>query len=146
MTVLASLQTIHRAVSGITSAPDGSATYPMPSQINAVDLPCVLLFPAGMDITAAARDEVEATQRFNGLVLVATQAAGVGVDTSVNAVWTILDAVQARYKTLIGTTEILSGGIVVTSYHDEGPKPQRIAYRGGEWLGWEFKVELWLPI
>jgi hypothetical protein len=146
MTVLSSLQTIHRAITGITKAPDGSATYPMPSQINAADLPCVLLFPSDIDITAAARNEIEATQSFNGLVLVTSQAAGVGVDTSINAVWTVLDAFHERYKTLIGTTELLTGGVVVTSYHDERPKPQRITYRGADWLGWEFNVVVWLPV
>lgn len=146
MSVLSSLQTIHRAISGITTAPDGTGSYPMPSAINTTDLPVVLLFPADMDITAAARNEIEATQAFNGLVLVASQAAGVGVDTSINAVWTVLDAFHTRYKTLIGTTEVLTGGVVVTSYHDERPKPQRITYRGADWLGWEFKVECWLPV
>ncbi len=146
MTTLALLQTIHRSITGISRAPDGSSSYPMPSAINSADLPIVLLFPSGADITAAARDEVEATEVFNGLVLVASQASGVGVDTSINAVWTVLDAFHSRYKTLIGTVEELTGGIVVTSYHDERPKPQRITYRGAEWLGWEFTVSVWLPI
>ena len=144
MTILADLQAVNRAISGVTSAPDGSGTYPMPAQINAVDLPCVLLVPAVIDITADSRNAIEATQTFNGIVLVTSQASGVGVDTSFNAVLTVLDAFHARYKTLIGTTEELSGGVVVTSYHDEGQK--KITYRGMDWLGFEVKIETWEPV
>lgn len=144
MSTLTLLQTINRAISGVTSAPDGSGSYPMPSQINPTDLPICLLFTAAQDITSAARNEVEATQAFDGFVLVASQASGVGIDTTFNAVQTMLSAFGARYKTLIGTTELLTGGIVVTSYHTDGQK--RITYRGADWLGFEIKISTWEPV
>ena len=140
---IAALQAVHAAISGITSAPDGTANNPVPGSVPASSLPIVIMFPDTIDLSAMARNEIDETRAYAGVVLVGGQAAGIGINDVVTDVWTILDAFRARYETLIGTPEQLSTGEIVTTFHSE--KQQAITFRGATWEGFQFRVELWQP-
>ena len=143
-TTIDALQTIHAAVAGVKTAPAAAA---FPDQVEENGLPYVLTWPGTYDMEAAGRNTLEATRIYSGACLVAGEASGVGVTTSVNAVWTLLDAFRARYETLIITTENLSTGEVVIKYHDDGggAGSGSITFRGRKWLGFLFRAEVWEP-
>lgn len=140
-TTISAIQAINRAISGVKTAPDNTGTYIEPAQVEAAHLPLVLLFPAATEITAAARNEVEALAHYDGVVLAAPEAAGTGIQTTTTTVRALIDAFRARYKTLVGTPEILSDGRIVERYADEGQR--RITYRGRDWIGFTFKIDVW---
>lgn len=141
-TTIDALQTIHASISGVKSAPAAAA---FPSQVESNHLPVVLTWPGTYDMASAARDVIEATRIYSGAVLVAGEAAGVGVTTSVNAVWTLLEAFRARYLSLVAEDEVLSTGEAVQAYHDDGGGAESglITFRGRRWLGFLFRVEVW---
>lgn len=140
---IAALQAVHAAVSGVAAAPTGTSSSPIPGSVPTTSLPMVLMFPGAIDLSAMARNEIDEARTYSGIVLVAGQAQGTGINDTVNAVWTLIDAFMARYETLIGTPEKLSTGEVVTSWHSDGQ--QAITYRGATWEGFIFRVELWQP-
>lgn len=135
---IVTLQAVNRAVAGIKSAPDGTTTYPIPSSVTAAHLPIVLLFPGVTDVSAAGREVIDATRAYDGMVLVASEASGAGVNTSVTDCWDLIDAMRAAWADYILNP---ASTLVVDTYHDEGQR--RITYRGGDWLGFTFKLSVW---
>lgn len=140
---IAALQTIHRAISGITYAPDGTDTYPHPGAVDGTKLPIIILFPGAAALTIDMRTDPEDIRTYAGVVLVAGQAQGQGINETITEVWTVYDAVKARYETLIGSNEVLSTGEVVTGFRAQGQ--QAITYRGGTWEGFQLEIDLWQP-
>jgi hypothetical protein len=137
------IQAINRAISGITSCPDGTSSYPHPGQVNAVDLPIVILFPGAASITSDLRADTERTRTYAGVVLVAGQAQGQGINETITDTWTLFDALADRYDTMIGSAEVLSTGEVVTAFRAQGQ--QALTYRGATWEGYQIELDVWTP-
>lgn len=136
---IAALQAVHRGIAGVKSAPDGTAAYPLPGQIAAANLPLILLFPSAMDLTPIATDQALDVRAYEGIALVATEASGVGVQTTIADIWTLIDAFQARYTTMLETGEELDAhDMIVRAYRDEGQKS--LTYRNASWEGFLFRV------
>lgn len=141
-TTIQALQAVHRAISGVTSAPDGTGTYPIPDKIGNEALPLVLLFPAAVDVTPATQDDTNEVRAYEGIVICTPDPVGVGVNTSSTTIWTVLDAFKARYETMLSTDERIDGNrAMVMSYHDDGQRS--ITYRGINWEGFLFRVQVW---
>ncbi len=143
-TTVSALQSVHLAVSGVKSAPDGSTNKLLPGQVDTWRLPVVLLFPGKFDLTSQVRNEVDATRTYDGIVLVASELSGAGISSGSLDIWALLQSFRDRYAMLIATTEELTGGIVVTRYQDSGDAGP-VRYRGKRWAGWTFVVTCWEP-
>ena len=141
-TTIQALQTINRAITGVTTAPDGTGSHPIPDAITPALLPIVLLFPAAADITPATQDDTSELRAYEGIALCTVDPAGAGVNSSSAAIWTLIDAFKARYETMLSTDErIASNTGLVMAYHDEGQR--NITYRGINYEGFLFRVTVW---
>lgn len=140
---IAALQTIHRAIAGVTSAPDGTNTYQVPSSVNSVDLPMVLLEPTTTDITPLTQTSTDQINVYAGAVLVAASAQGVGVTESVVGVWTLASALAARYSAMLAADERIDSNTALVMRYQAQNEPSEITYRGADWIGFTFTVTVW---
>ena len=144
-TTITAIQTANAAIAGIVSTPDGT-TDPMPSQVDTASMPLVLVWPGRLDMAAAGRDLVEATRRYEGAVLLAGEASGVGIATNTALIWDALDAFRSAWMAYVAESADLGGGVVATRYTDSGDTGGFVTYRGKRWAGFTFALDVWEPV
>lgn len=138
------LQAVHRAISGISKAPDGTSTYPIPGAVNGSnDLPMVLLSPASTDVSVLTQDSTDQVNVFDGIVLVAALASGQGITDTVTTCWTVASALAERYRTMLGNDERIDSNTALVMRYQSENEPQEVAWRGGNWVGFSFTVTVW---
>ncbi len=131
------------AISGIVSTPDGADLGAMPSQVESAKLPLVMVWPGRRAMDPAGRDLVAASRRYEGAVLIAPEASGVGITENAVAIWTALDAFGSAWETYLTQGGELAPDIVVTHYEDDGDRGGFVTYRGKRWAGFTFRLDVW---
>lgn len=134
---LAALQALHATISGVSSAP---ATPP--DSAESARLPLVLLRPGAGSVSREARGVSGASRTYEGVCLVTALSAG-SVAQGIGAVRSAMDAFTAFYRAHIEAGTDLSSGNAVVGYRDNGGEDQIVEYRGRQWEGFSFSVEVW---
>lgn len=141
--MITAIQTANAAIAGIVSTPDGALLGAMPSQIESAQLPLVMVWPGRGAIDPASRNEVQRTRRYDGAVLLAPEASGVGITTNAVAIWAWLETFGNAWAATLIAGGDLADGIVVTHYEDSGDTGGFVTYRGKRWAGFTFRLDIW---
>jgi hypothetical protein len=136
------LQALHRAVSGVTSAPDA-----YPASLETADLPCVLTY-IGPGVTRWDSHGGDMKRRERQCIIrwyVAPAALGVGVDEGMQQAIDLLDTAIALYE----DTDTLSNGAQIhlsesdaQAIRDSGVLPN-LSYGEAVCRGFEVTISVW---
>lgn len=136
-TTIAALQALHAAISGVTSAPTDR-----PESVAPARLPCVIVRPGPLQVTADGRQLAGKTRSYEGIALVALPNQGRGIAEGLAKSQALMEAFVAAYEAQI-EGEALSTGGVVAGYRDGGEPPSLLTYGAAEFEGFTFTVDVW---
>lgn len=135
---VATLQTLHATISGVTSAPTAR-----PVEVAPASLPCVIVRPGALALGREGRSLAGRTRSYEGICLVVVPNQGRGISEGLARSHALMDAFGAFYEEQIeGGSDLSTGGVIV-GYRDGGEPQSLIGYGASEFEGFTFTVEVW---
>jgi hypothetical protein len=136
-TTIAALQTIHAAISGVTSAP-----ITRPEDVKPAALPCVIVRPGPLTVSADGRGLAGKQRNYEGVCLVTLPNQGRGISEGLTRSQGLMEAFAAAYEAQIEDGALSTGGVVV-GYRDGGEPQSLLGYGAADFEGFTFTVEIW---
>jgi hypothetical protein len=132
-TVIAALQSKHRGITGIASAPTA-----MPASINTAAMPIVLCWPGPATWDGISFDASQQTRTYIVRVYVQPVGQGQGVDEGYQDILPLLQAFGAAYM----ADPYLSNTVFVIDSVSDAGLDGTLMFAGVEYRGFEFRINV----